>query len=162
MIDGDFIIIPRILFNDKSLTESDRMLLGLIVSLTLKSNYCFASNNYLAKYINKSKRTISYSLSKLKKLNYIKIEYVESNRRIYINYHKIPKKNANDVAEDCTENIASDCNHKINNKNKEYSKFKNKEITPYWMKHPEVCKSVKPTKEEQDEIDNLINDIINN
>ncbi len=62
---------PRIIFNDKNLTRTDTDLLSLIISLALKNDYCFANNEYLANYINTSERTISYSLSKLKELNYI-------------------------------------------------------------------------------------------
>ena len=68
-------MIPRILFNDSSLSETDRMVMGLIISLTLKNTYCYANNEYLEKYINKSQRTINYSLSKLKKLEYIKVKF---------------------------------------------------------------------------------------
>ena len=53
-------MIPRILFNDSSLSETDRMVMGLIISLTLKNTYCYASNEYLEKYINKSLITINY------------------------------------------------------------------------------------------------------
>ena len=42
---------PRILFNDKNLTRTDTDLLSLIISLTLKNDYCFATNKYLANYI---------------------------------------------------------------------------------------------------------------
>ena len=79
---------PRIVFNDKCLSNTDRVVLSLIVSLTLKKGYCYANNNYLASYINSSKRTIGNSLSKLKKLEYIKIKYIETKRRIYLNTEK--------------------------------------------------------------------------
>ena len=87
-------MIPRILFSDSSLSETDRMLMGLIISLTLKNTYCYASNEYLEKYINKSQRTINYSLSKLKKLEYINIKFENGKRKIYLNTNKIPTKNA--------------------------------------------------------------------
>ena len=75
-LDCEFIMTPRILFSNKNLTRTDIDLLSLIISLTLNSNYCYASNKYLADYINTSKRTITDSLSKLKKAEYIIIKYV--------------------------------------------------------------------------------------
>ena len=109
----DFIMIPRILFNDSSLSETDRMVMGLIISLTLKNTYCYASNEYLEKYINKSQRTINYSLSKLKKLEYIKVKFENGKRRIYLNTDKIPTKNALESAKTSNEKHAS-INIKIN------------------------------------------------
>ena len=83
---------PRILFNDRNLSKTDCNVIGLIISLTLKIDYCYASNEYLANYINVSERTISDSLSILKKLKYIKIKYINSKRRIYLNTEKVPTK----------------------------------------------------------------------
>lgn len=66
-----FIIVPRIGLIDKEISKTTCLVLGLIVSLTFKNDYCYASNKYLADYLNVSKRTITDSLSLLKKLNYI-------------------------------------------------------------------------------------------
>ena len=40
---------PRILFNDKNLTRTDADLLSLIISLTLKKDYCFATNKIFSR-----------------------------------------------------------------------------------------------------------------
>ncbi len=149
----DFIIVPRILFSDSSLSETDRLLMGLIISLTLKNSYCYASNEYLGKYINKSQRTINYSLSKLKKMKYVIIKYENNKRRIYLNKEKIPTKDALEVANKSNNDIANNCNHNINYKNK---KIKYKEIVPYWMEHPEVCKSSPASPEEIAEMEKLL------
>mgnify|MGYP004508711305 CR=1 FL=1 len=68
---SEFIITTRILFRDKNLSRIDIDVLNLIISLALNKGDCYASNDYLKKYINASVRTINYSLSKLKKLGYI-------------------------------------------------------------------------------------------
>lgn len=150
-------MIPRILFKDSSLSETDRMLMGLIISLTLKNTYCYANNEYLEKYINKSQRTINYSLSKLKKLEYINIKYENGKRKIYLNNNKIPTKVAIDSAKTCNKEYASDCTHNINNKYK--NKYnKNKEIMPYWMEHPEICKSSPASKEELEELEKILSE----
>lgn len=146
-------MIPRILFNDSSLSETDRMVMGLIISLTLKNTYCYASNEYLEKYINKSQRTINYSLSKLKKLEYIKVKIENGKRRIYLNTDKIPTKNALKSAKTSNEKYASSCTHNIKNKYNNY-----KENVPYWMEHPEVCKSSLASPEEIEEMEKLLSE----
>ena len=75
----------RILFNDKNLTRTNTDLLSLIISLTLKNNYCFVTNKYLTNYINTSERTISYSLPKFKELKYVFVIKVNRQRKIYLN-----------------------------------------------------------------------------
>lgn len=150
-------MILRILFNDSSLSETDRMVMGLIISLALKNTYCYASNEYLEKYINKSQRTINYSLSKLKKLEYIKVKFENGKRRIYLNIDKKPTKNALESAKTSNEKYASSCTHNINNKYK--NKYNNyKENVPYWMEYPEVCKSSLASPEEIEEMEKLLSE----
>ena len=121
-IKGQFIMIPRILFNDKDLSKTDILVLSLIISLALKDEYCYASNKYLADYLNLSERTITYSLSKLKGLKYIFVKYEDNKRKIYLNVEKIPLV-ATDDADICELEVAKDCDHNINNKYKrEYKK----------------------------------------
>ena len=148
---------PRILFNDKNLTRTDTDLLSLIISLTLKNDYCFATNKYLANYINTSERTISYSLSNFKELKYIFVKRVNGNRRIYLNKEKIPTRIADENATGCSNDSAIDCDYNINSKNKiEYNKikkFKREGIVPEWMTNPDLCKSKPMTEEEQKEFD---------
>lgn len=154
---------PRILFNDRNLSKTDCSVLGLIISLTLKNGYCYASNEYLADYVKVSKRTISDSLSKIKRLKYIIVKYENNNRRIYLNNEKIPTKPANHVAKNCEDAVAETCDHNINNKYKnEYKKihkFKREGLVPYWMEHPEVCKSDPMSEEEVVEFEKELKEI---
>ena len=132
-------------------------MLGLIISLAFKNNYCYASNDYLAQYTNSSTRTITYSLSKLKKLNYIIIKYENNIRKIYLNNEKIPLKSSIQSAKNCYTAIEENCDHNINNKYKKNNKnnFKKEDI-PYWMDHPEVCRGKKATKEEIEKMEELL------
>ena len=118
-LDCEFIMTPRILFSDENLTRTDIDLLSLIISLALNSNYCYANNKYLADYISTSKRTITDSISKLKKAEYITIKYDKDTRKVYLNPDKIPLKTAPEIAENCSNSIDTHCYHNINNKNKE-------------------------------------------
>lgn len=139
------------------MSQTDRCVLGLIVSLTFKENYCYANNHYLANYIKVSERTITDSLSKLKSLKYIVAKYENRKRKIYLNEEKIPIKSSNKVAKNCELKVEEICNHNINNnKYKNYNKFKYNEPIPYWMKHPEVCKSKQASLEEQKEMEELL------
>lgn len=169
-LDCDFIITPRILFNDKNLSRTDIDILSLIISLTFKCGYCYACNDKLAKYVNTLVRTISDSLSKLRKLNYIIVNGEYKNRRIYVNQEKIPMKPANDVAtecdniaENCSEKVAESCYHNINNKYKNNYKYNSKRIAPVpnWIEDPSLCEAKLATPEEQAEIEELLKEFKN-
>lgn len=103
-------------------------------------------------------------MSKLKIEKYILIKYVDNKRRIYLNTEKIPIKSSIDIATNCSDNIEENCDHNINNKKYKYeykNNFNNnfkkfKQSVPYWMEHPEVCKSKPCTKEELEEMENLL------
>ena len=166
-LDCDFIITPRILFNDKNLSRTDIDILSLIISLTFKYGYCYACNDKLAKYVNTSIRTISDSLSKLRKLNYIIVKSEYKNRRIYINQEKIPMKSVNDVAtkcdniaENCSGEVAESCYHNINNKyknNYNYNyNYKKIAPVPKWLEDPSLCEAKLATPEEQAEMEELL------
>ena len=153
----EYVMVPRILYNDK-LSFCEANLLGLIISLTLKNNYCYASNEYLANYLNKSKRTITESLSKLKKLKYIYIKYINGGRRIYLNSDMIPLKDESIVAESCDKEVAENYYHNIKSNNK----INNKRIiepVPKWMTDENLCQKQEATPEEHKEMEELINEI---
>ena len=62
----DFIIIPRELMKDNSLTKSDCFLFGNIYNLSRLNGYCFATNRVLSNLSFVKIRTINYSLKRLK------------------------------------------------------------------------------------------------
>lgn len=73
-----YIVIPTIMFDDKSLTLSDCCLYGLITSLTKKEGYCWASNEFLAESIGVSKTHVSRMLNKLEKSMHISMDHEPS------------------------------------------------------------------------------------
>ena len=95
-------------------------------------------------------------MSKLKKLDYIKVKFENSKRRIYLNIEKIPTKVADEDTENCSNEVASSCTHNINSN--KYKKNKRNEIIPEWMKHPEMCVSIPLSEEEQKEMNELMKD----
>lgn len=80
-----FIGVPRIILNDQTCSSTDKLIYGMINSLSNNKEYCYASNGYFAKELNLTAKTVSKSLSKLKELNYIKIGYSKTGRRIMLN-----------------------------------------------------------------------------
>ena len=61
------------------------------------------------------------------------------------------------IEKNCNTTIAENCDHNINNKYK--NKYNNyKENVPYWMEHPEVCKSSLASPEEIEEMEKLLSE----
>lgn len=85
----DFIIIPRELMKDNSLTKSDCFLFGNIYNLSRLNGYCFTTNKVLSNLSFVKIRTINYYLKRLKGKGYINVERVKNDdliqRRIYVN-----------------------------------------------------------------------------
>lgn len=78
------IIIDDKIIKDNDLNSTDKIVYGIIKSLTNNIGYCYATNNYIGKKSNLSKSTISNTISKLKQKNYITIETVDYQRKIFI------------------------------------------------------------------------------
>lgn len=153
-LDCEFIVTPRILFNDKRLSRTDIDVLSLIISFALKSIYCFASNKYLSSYINTSTRTISDSLSKLKKLGYIIVKNDNRKRKIFLNKELIPVNCVGDIATPRKNVLAISCGHNINNKIK--SNYKGGKL-PTWITNSDICKEEPLSDEELNFITERLN-----
>lgn len=80
-----YAIVPLIDLRDLNLNSTDKLVMGMIVSLTIKRNVCTASNGFLSNQLQVSKRTITKSLSKLKSKNLITIDGEDNQRKIYSN-----------------------------------------------------------------------------
>lgn len=83
-----YIIIPDFILEYEKLNPTAKLLMGVINSLSYKDNVCFASNEYFSKRLKVSKRTITATISMLKKQNLIKIEVINHLRTIYLNYEQ--------------------------------------------------------------------------
>lgn len=145
----EFIAVPRIVLNDKDLSSTDKLLLGLVVSLTLNKGYCFASNKYLSNVLNVSTRTISTCLSELKTQEYIIVKN-DNKRKIYLNKEKIPTKASAIKEETNAQGIEKKFYHNKNNK------YKNDIKVPEWFENQDSIKEELATKEEQMQIDELL------
>ena len=80
-----YAIVPLIDLRDLNLNSTDKMVMGLIVSLTRTRDKCTASNGFLADQLQVSKRTITKSLTILKNNKLISIIFNNYQREIYSN-----------------------------------------------------------------------------
>ena len=78
-------VVPLISIRGKELNSTDKLVMGLIVSLTSKRSKCIASNEFLAEQLELKKRTITKSIAKLKDRNLIIVKIVNYKREIYSN-----------------------------------------------------------------------------
>ena len=80
----DCIVIESSIVKSNSINLTDKLVYGIIKALTNNLGYCYASNDYISKKINLSKRTVSKSISNLRKANYIRVETINYQRNIYL------------------------------------------------------------------------------
>lgn len=78
------IVLDDFIVKSNSINSTDKLVYGVIKALTNNLGYCYASNDYISKKVNLSKRTISKSISNLRKANYIRVETINYQRNIYI------------------------------------------------------------------------------
>ena len=96
MFDTTYLIVPDVVAHDKDLLPLDKLLLGLIYSLTKQNGYCWASNKYLAEYLCQSASYISKSLKRLEDKGYINREIDnrkmnKDRRKVYVDIEYINK-----------------------------------------------------------------------
>lgn len=143
-----FIAVPRIILNDQTCSQTDKLVYGMINSLSNNKEYCYASNSYFANQLSVKEKTISNSINNLKRKKYIDVKFINSQRIIYLNETIVSKENSKVLEKNEDKNIVKNYQYK----RKEYTRNNNKNLTniiPYWMKHPEVCKSEEASPEEQ-------------
>ena len=83
-----FYTVPYLAANDERLSPLDEKVFGYILALSLETGYCYASTNYLAEMIGKSRVVITRSIKKLETTGYIVKQvtrpgYRQAERKIY-------------------------------------------------------------------------------
>lgn len=79
-----YVQVPMVVLADENISSTAKLLMGLITTLSMKDGYCYASNRYLSNLLKVSKRTISSSITTLRRNNYLKIDNEDSARKIYL------------------------------------------------------------------------------
>ncbi len=82
------IVLDDSIVKSNSINSTDKLMYGVIKALTNSIGYCYASNDYISKKVNLSKRTITKSISNLRKANYIRVETINYQRNIYLTNNK--------------------------------------------------------------------------
>lgn len=78
------IVLDDSIVKSNSINSTDKLVYGIIKALSNNLGYCYASNDYISKKVNLSKRTITKSISNLRKANYIRVETINYQRNIYL------------------------------------------------------------------------------
>ena len=79
-----YVQVPMVVLTDEDLSSTTKLLMGLITTLSMKDGYCYASNRYLSNLLKVSKRTISSSITALRRKKYVEIGNDDSARKIYL------------------------------------------------------------------------------
>ena len=164
------LVLPESVLGDNRLTYFERILLIDIVSLCKKNGYCWPTNRYFMKKYDCTKPTVSKSISSLSKNGYIDIEINNSetnNSKRIITLSEVLKKRITSIQRNANTSIQRNANTSIQNNFNHYNKYnKNKKDIldkiyyvdefdiEYW--HGEPIESKKATKEEQEEMEKMI------
>jgi len=91
------IVIPQEVFFDPNLTNTEKLLFGLLQNLAQGKDGCWASNSYLGNLLGVGNDVISRGIANLKKNKFIKVyrnnTVFKTNRRIFINYELFETNN---------------------------------------------------------------------
>lgn len=79
-----YVQVPMVVLLDEDLSSTTKLLMGLITTLSMKDGYCYASNRYLSNLLKVSKRTISSSITALRRKKHVEIGNDDSARKIYL------------------------------------------------------------------------------
>ena len=82
-----YVTTPIYVINS-NLGDSEKIVLGILMSLSTKEGYCYATNDYLALKTNKNEDAVKKIISRLKQYGIIRVEEVSRKnreRKIYIN-----------------------------------------------------------------------------
>lgn len=79
-----YVQVPMVVLADVNISSTAKLLMGLITTLSMKDGYCYASNRYLSNLLKVSKRTISSSITALRRKKYVEIGNDDSARKIYL------------------------------------------------------------------------------
>ena len=79
-----YVQVPMVVLADVNISSTAKLLMGLITTLSMKDGYCYANNRYLSNLLKVSKRTITSSITALRRKKYIKIDNEDNSRKIYL------------------------------------------------------------------------------
>lgn len=151
-------LIPISVLSDNRISSLEKLLLVHIISLCKKNGYCWATNKYFMNIYEYSKQTISKSINHLASLSYINLENHKENNNSYkriIRISQVLNKSLNSIKENYNTSIQP--KFKYNNKSNINNKYYKDDLgNEYW--NGKILKKEIPTREEQQELNNLLKD----
>ena len=155
------LVIPTSILGDNNLTPLERLLLIHILSLCNKKGYCWATNEYFKKQYNVSKQTISKSINRLSKLNYIDLQYdlkEKNNSKRLIRISDVFKKRISDIKENVNTGNQKNFNqyNRNNNKEKNIGPIISKDFDGVVLWNGVRCESQPLSLEEKKYVDGLL------
>ena len=78
-----YVQVPMVVLLDEDISSTTKLLMGLITTLSMKDGFCYASNRYLSNLLKVSKRTITSSITALRRKNYVRVANEDFERKIY-------------------------------------------------------------------------------
>ncbi len=154
----NFTAVPRIILSDQACSQTDKLVLGVINSLSYGKDYCYTSNGYLAKVLNVGTKTISMSLSNLRKLKYITIEYQHNKRKIYLNPNIVIQENSKVREKIFHDEVEKNFQYKRNNKKRNNNiKTINYDSDGVELWNGKRCEENLATSEEIEKFEKLLN-----
>ena len=79
-----YIQVPIVVIKDNTLSSTTKLLMGLVITLSVKNGFCYASNKYLSNILKVSNRTITRCVNCLQTKGYNRVENDEIFRKIYL------------------------------------------------------------------------------
>lgn len=79
-----YVVIPNYIIEDNLLSINEKYFYSVLSNLSNKYGYCFANNDILCKYMNKTEIQIQRYLNNLEKRKLIYREYKDNKRKIYL------------------------------------------------------------------------------
>ena len=76
--------VPKYILSYEKLNSTERLVMGMIYSLTRMSGECYAPNSYFSDELGFSPRTISSAISSLKREDLIIANKIDNNRKIFL------------------------------------------------------------------------------
>lgn len=128
--------IPKEVYLNQDLNWIEKILFVEINSLDKNKRGCFASNEYLADFLETSERTVSRGISKLKKLHLIKQKNFDGRRRILLSQLNLDyAKTSRQTRQKCLGRLDKNVHHintsnNIDDKKKNNTKKRFKKPTP--------------------------------
>jgi DNA-binding Lrp family transcriptional regulator len=90
-------IIPSYILLSQELTDSEKILCGLISGLSTKEGYCYASNEIIAKYVGKTTNAVQATIKRLYAKNIIENIGTKLDRQLRLKYIATFEQNSEDT-----------------------------------------------------------------